>query len=98
MSASGKLMSHSSSNIKPTRRLLLYACAIIFVVSIYSSAAWRTPHTKRLPVVTAPDLGLYLSLSSLEVPRPGVVQNPYYHVEVPATEAGFLKFRLGPIL
>ncbi len=80
------------------RRLLIYALAVFCVLSVYSYSALRTPHTKTLPVITAPDLGLYLSLSTLQKPRSGVVLNPYYHIEVPSTGAGFLKFRLGPIL
>jgi len=80
------------------RRLLIYAIAVFCVLTVYSYSTLRTPHTKALPVITAPDLGLYLSLSVLEKPRPGVVVNPYYPIEVPAAGAGFLKFRLGPIL
>jgi hypothetical protein len=72
--------------------------AVFCVLSVYSYPALRTPHTQRLPVISAPDLGLYLSLSTLKQPRSDVIVNPYYHVDVPATGAGFLKFRLGPVL
>ena len=72
-----------------------------FIVALYSYPALRTrwaTKSDRLPVISAPDLALYLALSSLESPRPGLVMNPYYQIAVPETGAGFLKFRLGPIL
>jgi hypothetical protein len=83
------------------RRLVAYSIAIVFVLAVYSYPTLRTrsvTRSDRLPAITAPDLGLYLSLSTLDQPRPGVVLNPYYHVDVPASGAGFLKFRLGPAL
>jgi hypothetical protein len=82
-------------------RFVAYATAVIFVLAVYSYPALRTRSVtkcERLPVISAPDLGLYLSLSSLEKPSTGFVLNPYYRVEVPAAGAGFLKFRLGPEL
>lgn len=90
-----------SASRRRSRRLVIYGIAIVFVLAVYSYPTLKTRSvtgSDRLPGITAPDLGLYLSLSSLEQPRPGVVLNPYYHVEVPASGAGFLKFRLGPAL
>lgn len=49
----------------------------------------------RLPAVSAPDLGLYLSISNLEKSSDGAILNPYYHIDVPYS-ASYLKFRFGP--
>ena len=100
MTASGRDVSLPLRDLK-RRGCVIYVISVLCILAIYSYPALRTRairQSEELPVVSAPDLGLYLSLSTLQAPRPGVVLNPYYHVEVPATSAGFLKFRLGPIL
>ena len=74
---------------------------MLLVVGVYSYPALRTKavlKSERLPVISAPDLALYLNLSTIERPRPGTVVNPWYRVEVPENGAGYLKFRLSPRL
>jgi len=81
-------------------RRAAYFAVVAIILSIYSYPAVRTALTTRslrLPPVTAPDLGLYLSLSKLEKSSDGATLNPYYHIGVPYPVA-YLKFRLGPIL
>jgi len=75
--------------------------AIALILGLYSYPALRTAATtesKRLPAVSAPDLGLYLAMSNLVKGREGSILNPYYRISVPANSVGFLKFRLGPML
>ena len=82
------------------RRLFFYGIVISIILSIYSYPALRsTGVTKsfRLPPVTAPDEGLYLSISELRETNDGAIVNPYYHVAVPVP-VSYLKFRLGPLL
>lgn len=70
------------------------------ILSLYSYPALRTAFTTsslRLPAVSAPDLGLYLSLSKNEKDQNGATLNPYYRIPVPYA-VGYLKFRLGPAL
>ena len=77
-----------------------YLTVIAVILAIYSYPAVRTAFiTKslRLPAVSAPDLGLYLSLSRLERNADGQILNPYYHIGVPYP-VSYLKFRLGPSL
>jgi hypothetical protein len=81
-------------------RRVAYLTAIALVLSLYSLPALRTAFTtgsRRLPAVSAPDLGLYLSLSRIERDRDGAAVNPYYRITVPSS-VGFLRFRFGPIL
>lgn len=71
------------------------------ILSVYSYPTIRTTvgtKSLRLPPVTAPDLGLYLSLSKLATGAPGTVLNPFYHVSLPANSAPYLKFRFSPLL
>lgn len=78
-----------------------YSILIAVILAVYSYPAVRTAFaTKslRVPAVSAPDLGLYLTLSQLEVNRDGTIVNPYYHIDVPAGSVGLIKFRSGPML
>lgn len=73
---------------------------VIAILAIYSYPAIRTyfaTGSSRLPAVSAPDLGLYLTVSHLERTSDGQILNPYYHVPVPYA-VSYLKFRLGPWL
>jgi hypothetical protein len=82
------------------KRRAAYVTAVAIILAIYSYPALRTALTTkslRLPAVSAPDLGLYLSLSKLEESRDGALLNPYYHIPVPYS-VSYLKFRLGPAL
>ena len=82
------------------RRLSFYGVVVCIILSIYSYPALRsTIATKSLllPPVTAPDEGLYLSISQLRETNNSAIVNPYYHVAVPVP-VSYLKFRLGPIL
>jgi hypothetical protein len=84
-----------------TRRRWLFAITIASILAIYSYPSVRTifkTGSTALPTVTAPDLGLYLSLGQLTMLNDGSVLNPYYKIRVPPDAAGFLKFRLGPLL
>jgi hypothetical protein len=90
----------SKSRSGSTRRVA-YLIFILAILTIYSYPALRTASitgSRRLPAVSAPDLGLYLSLSRIERDSTGTDLNPYYRVSVPGNSLGFLKFRLGPIL
>jgi len=91
-------MFEGSSSLK--RRRALFAVVAV-ILSIYSYPALRTAFTTkstRLPAVSAPDLGLYLSISQLKEKQSGTVLNPYYHISVPASAVGYLRFRSGPRL
>ena len=82
------------------RRLFCYGVVVSIILSIYSYPALRsTSVTKsfRLPPVTAPDEGLYLSISQLRETNDRAIVNPYYHVSV-SVPVSYLKFRLGPLL
>ena len=73
---------------------------VVTILAIYSYPAIRTyfaTGSSRMPAVSAPDLGLYLSISQLELTSDGQILNPYYHVPVPYA-VSYLKFRLGPWL
>jgi hypothetical protein len=90
----------TASGSGSTRRLA-YLIFVLVTLAIYSYPALRTASitgSRRLPAVSAPDLGLYLSLSRIERDSTGTDLNPYYRVSVPGNSLGFLKFRLGPIL
>lgn len=78
-----------------------YFILIAVILCVYSYPALRTAFaTKslRVPAVSAPDLGLYLTLSQLEENRDGSIVNPYYRIDVPAGSVGLIKFRSGPML
>ena len=82
------------------RRLAQFAAAVLILI-IYSYPALRAGAdfgTAGLPPEFAPDLSLYLNLSSLKTASPGNVINPYYLVPVPANGTAYLKFRLGAVL
>jgi hypothetical protein len=83
-------------------RRVVYLIAIALILGLYSYPALRTASTTgswRLPAVSAPDLGFYLSLSNLGKDRDGSPLNPYYRISVPANFNGsFLRFRSGPML
>ena len=73
---------------------------VVTILAIYCYPAIRTyfaTGSSRLPAVSAPDLGLYLTISHLERTSDGQILNPYYHVPVPYA-VSYLKFRLGPWL
>ncbi len=94
-------LAHAVSIHRSSRHVAAYLTAVAVILSLYSYPALRTAFvtgSRRLPTVSAPDLGLYLSLSRLGNDRDGSVLNPYYRISVPANSVGFLKFRLGPIL
>jgi hypothetical protein len=77
-----------------------YVAAMALILAIYSYPALRNTiatKTLRLPPVTAPDEGLYLSISDLQRDTAAAIVNPYYHVPVPSP-VSYLKFRLGPSL
>jgi len=81
-------------------RRAAYLSVVAIILCIYSYPALRTAITTgnlRLPAVSAPDVGLYLSISSLQKNSEGEILNPYYHVGVPYA-VSYLKFRLGPML
>ena len=81
-------------------RRVAYSAVIAAILAIYSYPALRTALTTkclRLPAVSAPDLGLYLSISKIEKSQDGALVNPYYHTRVPYA-VSYLKFRLGPAL
>jgi hypothetical protein len=84
----------------PWRNRAAFLTVVAVILCIYSYPALRTALTTkslRLPAVSAPDLGLYLSISNLEKSSNGVILNPYYRIPVPYS-ASYLKFRLGPAL
>jgi hypothetical protein len=81
-----------------TRRLRrIAAAALVFIfLSIYSYPAVRTAKatgSRRLPSMSAEDLGLYLSLSRLETDSHGGIVEPYYHIREAGSSLGFFKFR-----
>ena len=82
------------------RRIAQFA-AVFVVLMIYSYPALRAKAdfgTASLPPEFAPDLSLYLNVSSVRTVSPGQVLNPYYLVPVPANGTAYLKARMGPIL
>ncbi len=77
-----------------------YSLVVTIVLAIYSYPVLRTAAktgSLHLPAVSAPDLGVYLSISKLEHSSDGSILNPYYHVSVP-NAVSYLKFRSGPLL
>ena len=83
------------------RRAIAQFIAIIFVLLIYSYPSLKAKAdfgAVNLPPIFAPDLSLYLNLSSVKTISPGQVLNPYYLLPVPSSGTAYLKFRLGPIL
>lgn len=75
--------------------------AAVLILLIYSYPALRARAdfgAASLPPIFAPDLSLYLNLSSIRTVSPGQVLNPYYLVPVPADGTAYLKFRLGAAL
>jgi hypothetical protein len=75
--------------------------AVVLVLFIYSYPALKTRADfgpASLPPMFAPDLSLYLNLSSLRPVSPGQVLNPYYLVPVPSNGTAYLKFRMGAAL
>jgi len=77
-----------------------YWTVIALILTVYSYPALRTAFTTRstgLPAVSAPDLGLYLSLSQLDKEKSGAVINPYYHISVRPGSAAYIKFGSGPM-
>jgi hypothetical protein len=82
-------------------RGLAQFAATILILIIYSYPALRTRAdfgAASLPQEFAPDLSLYLNLSSLRTVSPGQILNPYYLIPVPANGTAYLKFRLGAAL
>jgi hypothetical protein len=85
----------------PAYRWAVYLSVIVLILCVYSYPALRTASTtgsRHLPSVSAPDLGLYLSLSRMEKAQDGAFVEPYYRLRAPANSVGFFKFRSGPIL
>ena len=85
---------------RPRAKYRPYLALIVVILGIYSSPALRTALTTRslrLPSVSAPDLGLYLSITQVPISAGRQILNPYYHIPVPYP-VSYLKFRLGPIL
>src|SRR5271170_142379 len=75
------------------------AVAVLLVIYLYPSLRARADFgAASLPPIFAPDLSLYLNLSSVRTVSPGQVLNPYYLVPVPANGTAYLKFRLGAAL
>jgi hypothetical protein len=84
-----------------TRRWTAYLVFTAAILTIYSYPALRTARaigSRRLPSMSAEDLGLYLSLSRVAKDVDGNFVEPYYHLRAPANGVGFFKFRLGPLL
>jgi hypothetical protein len=93
-------VSPTVQNSPRLRRRVAYLTVVAVILAIYSYPAVRTALTTkslRLPAVSAPDLGLYLSLSQLKKSGDGQILNPYYHIGVPYP-ISYLKFRLAPSL
>src|SRR5262245_45255265 len=89
-----------SKSLTSQSRWTYYAMVMAVILSIYSYPALRAgiaTKTLRLPPVTAPDEGLYLSISDIQRDSAGRLVNPYYHLVVPSP-VSYLKFRLGPSL
>ncbi len=75
------------------------ALAVVLVIYLYPSLRARADFgAASLPPIFAPDLSLYLNLSSVRTVSPGQVLNPYYLVPVPANGTAYLKFRMGAAL
>jgi hypothetical protein len=74
---------------------LFWFASLLLAVAVYSYPAFRTSEaigSRQLPPLHAPDVSLYLNLSRLHSPSPGIITNPYYGVDVPARSASHLKF------
>jgi len=83
------------------RRAVAQFIAVVLILFIYSYPSLKAKAdfgAVSLPPIFAPDLTLYLNLSSVKTISPGQVLNPYYLVPVPSSGTAYLKFRLGPIL
>jgi hypothetical protein len=84
-----------------SRRTLAQFAAVALILFIYSYPALKARADfgpANLPPIFAPDLSLYLNLSSVKTISPGQALNPYYLVPVPANGTAYLKFRLGSAL
>jgi hypothetical protein len=90
------LDNHSS----PLKDRLLCLGIILLVLGIYSYPAIKTTvntGSRVLPPVSAPDLSLYLNISSVRVTSAAAL-DPYYGIAVPVGRLGYLKFRLAFLL
>jgi hypothetical protein len=82
-------------------RAVFHLAAVVVVLVIYLYPSLRAGAdfgAASLPPIFAPDLSLYLNLSSVRTASPGQILNPYYLVPVPAKGTAYLKFRLGAAL
>lgn len=82
------------------RRLLLQGSVLIVVLLLYCWPALRTRAElgSALPPAFAPDLSMYIALSSPPTADMHETQNPYYLVPVAQLSTGYLRFRLAPWL
>src|SRR5438477_12010817 len=66
---------------------------VAFILVTYAYPALRTSAatgSRQLPPLHAPDLSLYLNISRLTSPSPGLIVNPYYGIAVPSGASGHL--------
>ena len=78
-----------------TRGALL-AGFIFAILAIYSYPALKTAavtHSRILPTMSAPDISLYLNISSIRPTASGQIVDPYYGVPISVARMGYLKFR-----
>jgi hypothetical protein len=70
---------------------------VAYILMVYAYPALRTSvatGSRQLPPLHAPDLSLYLNISRLTSPSPGLIVNPYYGIDVPSDASGHLQFRV----
>lgn len=89
-----------SGNYSAHRTVAQFA-AVVLILFVYSYPSLKTRADfgpTSLPPIFAPDLSLYLNLSTVKTVGSGQVLNPYYLVPVPSSGTAYLKFRLGAAL
>src|SRR5579863_6074122 len=74
---------------------------IALILGFYSYPALKTAAktgSRDLPAVSAPDMSLYLNISSMKATSSGTLIDPYYGIPVPSARLGYLKFRTAFLL
>ena len=83
-------------NILPLRARVACLSIFVLVLGVYGYPAIRTTlatRSRALPPISAPDLTLYLNISSIHESNSGQIIDPYYGVAIPRVRLGYLKFR-----
>src|SRR5438477_655617 len=88
---------HEEPSLETSRSVSIGKVSLVLLVALilvaYAYPALRTSAatgSRQLPPLHAPDLSLYLNISRLTSPSPGLIVNPYYGIDVPSGASGHL--------